>query len=59
MFLKGYDRSKFRNFETDLKIVVGLGEDGNQLISKPENSIFVTNGLPPGIYSIKDISELV
>ena len=53
----GYAKSPFRDFESYLRIVVGLGEDGNQLILKQYNSYFVTYELPPGIYTTRDTSE--
>ena len=59
MLLMGYARSSFRDFESYLRIVVGLDEDVILLILKQYNSNFVTYELSPGIYSIKDISEVV
>ena len=59
MFLMGYARSPFRDFESYLRIVVGLDEDDIQLILKQYNSNFVTYEKLPGIYSVKDISEVV
>ena len=55
----GYARSPFQDFESSLRIVVGLDEDDIQLILKPYNSNFVTYELSPRIYSIKDIAETV
>ena len=55
----GYARSPFRDFESYLRMVVGLDEDENQLISKQYNSNFVTYDITPCIYSIKNISEIV
>ena len=46
----GYARSLFRDFESYLRIVVGLDEDDIKLILKQYNSNFVTYGLLPGIY---------
>ena len=54
-----YAPSPFRDFESYLRIVVGLGEDVIQLILKQYNSSFVSYNLVPGIYSIKDISQPV
>ena len=59
MFLMGYARSPFRDFESYLRIVVGLDEDDIQLILKQYNSNFVTYEKLPGIYSVKDISQVV
>ena len=55
----GYARSPFRDFESYLRIVVGLDEDDIQLIFKQKNSNFVTYEFSPGIYTIGDISEAV
>ena len=55
----GYARSPFRDFESYLRIVVGLIEDDIQLFLKQYNSNFVTYKIKPGIYSIKDIAEFV
>ena len=59
ILLMGYARSPFRDFESYLRIVVGLDEGDIQLILKQNNSNFVTYELSPGIYTIKDISEAV
>ena len=55
----GYDRSPFRDFETYLRIVVGLDKDDNQLILKQYSSNLVTYDLDPGIYTIEDHQEAV
>ena len=59
MLLMGYARSPFRDFESYLRIVVGLDEDDIQLLLKQYNSNFVTYELSPGIYTYEDISEAV
>ena len=59
IFLLNYSRSKFRDFESYLRIRVGLDEEDIQLISKEYNSHFITYQLSPGIYTIKDISDVV
>ena len=56
ILLMGYARSPFRDFESYLRIVVGLDEDDIQLILKQYNSKFVTYKLTPGIYTNKVIS---
>ena len=56
MLLMGYGRSPFRDFERYFRSVIGLHEDDIQLILKRDNSIFVTNELLPGTYTIKDKS---
>ena len=57
--LMGYAGSPFRDFESYLRVVVGLDEVDIQLILKQYNSNFVSYELIPGIYTIKDISETV
>ena len=57
MLLMGYARSKIRDFESYLRIVVGLDEDDIQVILKQYNSNFVTYELSPCIYTIKGIAE--
>ena len=47
------------NFESYLRIVVGLDEEDIQLILKQYNSHFITYELTPGIYTIQDISDAV
>ena len=59
IILMGYVRSPFRDFESYLRIVVGLDEEYIQLILKQYNSHFVTYELSSGIYTIQDISHAV
>ena len=59
ILLMGYARSPFRDFESCLRIVVGLDEDHIKLILKQYNSNFVTYELSPWIYTIKDIAKAV
>ena len=59
ILLYGYTRSRFRDFESYLRIVIGLDEKDIQLILKEYNSHFITYELPPGIYSIQDISDTI
>ena len=59
ILLLGYTRSLFRDFESYLRIVIGLDEEGIQLILKEYNSHFITYELTPGIYSIQDISDTI
>ena len=42
-----------------MRIVIGLDEKNIQLILKDYNSHFITYKLPPGIYSIQDISDTI
>ena len=57
--LMSYARSSFRDFESCLRLVVGLDEDDIQLILKQYNSNFVTYELSRGIDTIEDTSEAV
>ena len=59
ILLLKYTRSQFRDFESYLRIRVGLDEENIQLILREYNSHFITYELSPGIYTIKDISEAV
>ena len=59
LLLLDYGRSLFRNFESCLRIVVGLDEEDIQLILKEYNSHFITYELTPGIYTIQDISDAI
>ena len=59
ILLLGYSRSLFRDFESYLRIVVGLEEEDIQLILKQYNSHFITYELTPGIYTIQDISDAI
>ena len=59
MLLIGYARSPFRDFESYLRIVVGLDEDDIRLILKQYNEKFVTYEIPPVIYTIKDLQEAI
>ena len=57
LLLLDYGRSLFRDFESYLRIVVGLDEADIQLILKEYSSHFITYELTPGIYTIQDISD--
>ena len=59
LLLLGYCRSLFRDFESYLRIVVGLDEEDIQLILREYNSHFITYELNPGIYTIQDISDAI
>ena len=52
MLLFGYSASSFRDFESYLRLVIGLDEEDIQLILKEYNSHFITYELTPGIYTI-------
>ena len=57
ILLINYSRSQFRDFESYLRIRVGLDEEDIQLILKEYNLHFITYELTPGIYTIQDISD--
>ena len=59
ILLTNYFGSPFEDFESYLRLVVGLYEDDIQLILKQYNSNFVTYEITPGIYTFKDISEAI
>ena len=59
ILLLNYSRSQFRDFESYLRIRVGLDEENINLILKEYNLHFITSELSPGIYTIKDISDVV
>ena len=59
ILLTGYARSLFRDFETYLRIAVGLEEDNIRLILKQYNEKFITYELDPGNYNIEDIHQAV
>ena len=59
ILLSNYSRSKFRDFESYLRIRVGLDEEDIQLTLEEYNSHFVTYELSPGIYTIQDFSEII
>ena len=55
----GYAQSPFLGFESYLRIFVSLDEDDIQLILKQYVSYFITYEIDPGVYTIKDISDVV
>ena len=57
--LSGYPRSVFQDFESYLRTEIGLVEDDIRLVLDKYNSSFVTYELDPGIYTFKDISEVL
>ena len=57
--LLGYSASPFGDFESYLRIVVGLDEEDIWLILKEYNSHFITYELTPGKYTIQDISDAI
>ena len=59
ILLMGYARSLFRDFESYLRLVVGLNEDDFQLILKSYNEKFITYKTSPGTYTKEEISKVV
>ena len=59
ILLLGYSKSLFRDFESYLRIVVGLGDEDIRLILKQYNSHFIIYELTPGIYTIQNISDVI
>ena len=59
ILLFGYSASSLRDFESYLRLVVGLDEEDIQIILKEYNSHFNTYELTPGIYTIQDISDAI
>ena len=55
----GYARSPFRDFESYLRIVIGLDENDIQLILKQYNAKVVTYDINPGNYTIEDPQKAV
>ena len=55
ILLMGYARSPFRDFESYLRIFVGLEEENIQLILKQYNEKFITYEIDPGNYTIEDL----
>ena len=59
LLLLGYSASSFRDFESYLRLVIGLIEEDIQLILKEYNWHFISCELTPGIYTIQDISDAI
>ena len=59
ILLMGYARSPFRDFESYLRIVVGLEKDNIRLILKQYNEKFITYELDPGNYTTEDLQKAV
>ena len=55
----GYVGFVFQDFESYLRTEVDLVEDDIELVLDENNSCFNTYELDPGIYTFKDISEVV
>ena len=59
ILITGYANTSFRDFESYLRIIIGLEEDDIQLILKQYNEKFVSYELDPGNYTIEDIQKAV
>ena len=59
ILLMGYAGSLFPDFESYLRIVVGLDEDDFRLTLKQYSANFVTYDLKPANYTIKDLHKAV
>ena len=59
ILLLGYSALPFRDFESYLRLVVGLDEEDIRLILKGYNSHFIIYELTPGIDTIQDISDAI
>ena len=59
ILLTGYAKSLFRDFESYLRISIGLEEDDIRLVLKQYNENFITYKLDPGNYNIEDIQKAV
>ena len=59
ILLLGYSAPPFRDFESYLRLVIGLDEEDIQLILKEYNSHFITYELTPGTYTLQDISDAI
>ena len=55
----GYARSPFRDFESYLRIIIGLEEENIKLILKQYNEKFITYELEPSNYTIEDLQKAV
>ena len=49
----------FQDFESFLRTEIDLVEDDIKLVLDENNSSFITYEIPPGIYTFKDISEVL
>ena len=57
--LAGYVSSVFQDFESFLRTEVDLVQDDVKLVLDEYNSSFITYKLEPGIYTFKDVSEVL
>ena len=58
-FLSDYSTSIFQDFESFLRTEADLVEDDINLVLDGFNSSFITNEVSFGIYTFKDISEVL
>ena len=54
-----YKSSLFQDFESFLRTEVDLVEDDIRLVLDEDISIFITYKVSPGIYTLKDLSEVL
>ena len=59
LLLRDYVHSPFREFESYIRIVVGLNEDDIRVILKQYNSEFITHKIYSCAYTFKDLSEVL
>ena len=55
----GYSRSPFRDFESYIRIFVGLDEENIQMILKQFSSYFINYEILPGSYTFENFSDAV
>ena len=59
ILLLGHARSPFRDFDSYMRIVVGLDEKDSQLVLKENNSHIIIYEPTTGIYTIQDTSDAI
>ena len=57
--LAGYTSSMFQDFESYLRTLIDLVEDDDRMVLEDYLSTFITYELPPGVYTLEDISEFL
>ena len=57
--LSAYNKSVFLDFENYLRTVVDLAEDDIRVVLDEYNSNLITDEIKPGIYTFKDLSEVL
>ena len=59
ILILNYKNLSFRGFESYLRILSSRDQNDFQLILKQYNSKFITYKFPPGVYTFKDLSEVL